>query len=590
MKTASGRIVAGVERGVPFRFVVDGEPVEAYPGETIATALIAANRRTARRTAHRSSARGVFCAIGVCHDCRMIVDGEANVRSCLVSAGEGMVVETQLGFGRAATPEPHAERRAAVTASSAPEVVVVGAGPAGIRAAVEAAAAGARVWLLDAEPRPGGQIYRQLPPEIRPAGRDPLGASRTKSRPLLAGLARAGVTVLSGAEVWGVLPERVLLVHHGGRAAVLQAGALVLATGAYDRPAAMPGWTLPGVVTAGGVTALVKAQRVRPGRRVLLAGTGPLLLAAATALVHGGAHVVGIAEAAPRRALAGLLRRPGIVGQALEVMRALWGTPIWTRHGLVRIEGTEGVERAIVARLDDAWRPVAGTERALDVDTVVLGYGLVPSPELAELAGCAVAYDAGRGGFVPMADPEQLMATSSPGVFVAGDGAGVGGADVAEAQGRLAGLGAACHVGKLGATEARARAAPALRTLRRLAAFRTALERLLAPRPGLHELATDDTIVCRCEEVSAGEIRVAIDEGARRVTEVRAVTRAGMGLCQGRMCVPTVAGLLARWAGVTPETAGRLPPRLPARPVPISVLMDPVLESVAAPTREARRR
>src|SRR5262249_540779 len=158
--------------------------------------------------------------------------------------------------------------------------------------------------------------------------------------------------------------------------------------------------TLPGVVTAGGVTALVKAQRVLPGRRVLLAGTGPLLLAAATALAHGGAHIVGIAEAAPRRALLGLLRRPGIAGQTLEAVRALG-----------RLGGGGGVGGAVVARLDRTWRPVPGTERAFDVDSVVLSYGLVPSSELADLAGCALTYDAGQGGWIPVADPERLMAT-----------------------------------------------------------------------------------------------------------------------------------------------------------------------------------
>ena len=174
--------------------------------------------------------------------------------------------------------------------------------------------------------------------------------------------------------------------------------------------------------------------------------------------MHGGARVVGIAEAASRRALLGLLRRPGIVGQALEVVTPLARTPIWTRHGLVRIEGTDGVERAVVARLDDAWRPVPDTERTLDVDTVVLGYGLVPSPELADLAGCALTYDAGRGGWIPIADPGRLMATSAPGVYVAGDGAGVAGADVAEAQGRLADLGAfARQFQRNGAADAAAR-------------------------------------------------------------------------------------------------------------------------------------
>ena len=470
------------------------------------------------------------------------------------------------------------------------EVIVVGAGPAGIRAAVEARAAGAEVLILDEAPRPGGQIYRQLPPELRAEARDPLGSTRRKSRPLFTDLERSGAIVRSGAEVWGVLPDRMLLVNHAGRPTALQATALVLATGALDRPAAMPGWTLPGVVTAGGVTALVKAQRVLPGRRALLAGTGPLLLAAATALVHGGAHVVGIAEAAPRRALLGLLRRPGIVGQALDVVTTLARTPVWARHGLVRIEGTDGAERAVIARLDDAWRPIPGSERTVDADTVVLGYGLVPSPELADLAGCGLAYDAGRGGWIPVADPAQLMTTSAPGVFVAGDGAGVAGADVAEAQGRLAGLGAARHVGRIGADEAMRRAAPARNLLRRFTAFRKTLESILAPRPGLYQLATDDTVVCRCEEVLAGEIRAAIEDGARHVTEVRGVTRAGMGLCQGRMCVPTVCGLLGRWAGVAPEMAGRLPPRLPARPVAVPVLTDPVLEAVPAPTVDAARR
>src|SRR5262249_34790724 len=155
------------------------------------------------------------------------------------------------------------------------DVIVVGAGPAGIRAAVEARAAGAEVLLLDEAPRPGGPVYRQLPPELRPEPRDPLCSAKVKSRPLFADLERAGATVRSGAEVWGVLPERVLFVNHAGRAAVLQAGALILATGAYDRPAAGPGWALPGVGTARGGAARAAAQRRPPRRRALLRRTRP---------------------------------------------------------------------------------------------------------------------------------------------------------------------------------------------------------------------------------------------------------------------------------------------------------------------------
>jgi len=587
---AAGRITAGLTREAPFRFTIDGEAVEAHPGETIATALLAARRLAARRTAHRGAPRGLFCAIGVCHDCRMIVDGRANVRTCLEPARPGITVETQVGFGP--VEPPGTAGGAAADGTVAPgaledhEVIVVGGGPAGVRAAVAAAEAGARVLLLDEAPRPGGQIYRQLPAEIRSGAGDPLGRARRKGDPLLAAVGRAAVAVRPGVEVWGVLPDRTVLVQQAGRAGALRAGALVLATGAYDRPAALPGWTLPGVITAGGVTALVKAQGVLPGRRVLLAGTGPLLLAAAAALVRGGARVVGIAEAAPRRRLAGLLR-PGVATQALGLAAALWRVPLWARHGLLRIEGAERVEEAVVARVDAQWRPLAGTARSVRVDTIVLGYGLVPSPELAELAGCTLTYDPGRGGWVPAAEPARLMATSVPGVFVAGDGAGIGGAEVAAAEGQLAGLGAAAHTGHLGPAELATRAAPARRALARLAGFRSVLGDLLRPRPGLYALATDETIVCRCEEVAAGEIRAAIDEGARRVTEVRAVTRAGMGLCQGRLCVSGVVGLLERWGGVPPERAGRFPPRLPARPVGIPVLADPVLADPALDTLPA---
>lgn len=458
---------------------------------------------------------------------------------------------------------------------TATEIVVVGAGPAGISAAVEAARAGARVLLIDEGRAIGGQIYRQLAPPLRARAGDPLDHHRADSAPLFASLADGGVEVWSGVEVWGLFPERVLAICREGRSERLRADALVLATGAYDRPVAFPGWTLPGVVTAGGTTALIKSQRVLPGARVLLAGTGPLLLAAATALVQGGAHVVGVAVAASRMAFLGLLRRPAALGKALDVMATLRraGVPVWTAHGLVRVEGREAVERAVIAEWDSGWRPVAGTERAFEVDTVCIGYGLIPSSELAQLAGCEMAYHPGQGGWVPVASPEGLMATSAAGVFVAGDGAGVAGADAAREAGRLAGLGAARHVGRLTGAEARARARAPLRRLRRLDSFRAALERIHAPGPGLFELATDETIVCRCEEITARELREAVSEGARAATEVRAATRCGMGLCQGRMCMPTVTGLVERWTQAAPATVGRLTARPPVRPLAVTALV-----------------
>lgn len=456
------------------------------------------------------------------------------------------------------------------------EVVVVGGGPAGVAAAAAAASAGAEVLLIDEAPEAGGQIYRQLQPALRSTADDPLADERALGQALLEELARVPVTVWTRAEVWGVFPERVLAVYRNGRSTRVGAGALVLATGAYDLPVAFPGWTLPGVVTAGGTTALIKAQRILPGRRVLLAGTGPLLLAAAVLLVQGGAEVVGIAEAGTRAGLAGLLRRPGLFGRALDILATLRRArvPLWPRHGVLRADGGDQVTRATIAQLDETWRPLAGTERILDVDTVCVGYGLVPSTELAQLAGCAVDYRPGQGGWVPAAAPDRLMATSVPGVFVAGDGAGIGGVEVAREEGQLAGLGAAAFVGRLDARETAARARLPVRRLQGLAGFRRSLERLLAPRPGLADLVTNETIVCRCEEVTGAQVRAAIADGARHVTEVRTATRCGMGLCQGRLCAPTVAALIARSAGVSPEAAGRLTARPPVRPVPVAALAD----------------
>jgi thioredoxin reductase/bacterioferritin-associated ferredoxin len=456
------------------------------------------------------------------------------------------------------------------------EVVVVGGGPAGITAAIAAASAGARVLLLDEGARPGGQVYRQLPAGLRAGAGDRLGREQREGRTLLAALARSSVIVWSGAEVWGIFPERVVAVQRSGRAHRIQAGALVLAPGAYERPVAFPGWTLPGVLTAGGAATLVRAQRVLPGRRVVLAGTGPLVLTAAVALVRGGAEVAGVAMAAARDSIARLLRRlpgagPGLL-EALDRARV----PVWWRHGIVRAEGREGVERVAIARWDTAWRPIAGTTRTIEADTLCLGYGLIPAAELIDLAGGELICDPGRGGWVPVADPGRLMVTTAPGVFVAGDGAGVMGLAVAREQGRLAGLGAAGFVGQLDG-RASAQAKGALRRLRTLAQLRWSLDKILRPRLGLADLVTDDTVVCRCEDVLASEVRAAIADGARLVTEVRAATRCGMGLCQGRLCVPTAALLLQRWAGVSVHDAGRLTVRPPVRPIPVTTLVDDAL-------------
>lgn len=459
---------------------------------------------------------------------------------------------------------------------SAPGLGIVGAGPAGMAAAIEAARAGVTVHVWDENPRPGGQIYRQPLAPLRAASNGARDAER--GRRLLAELeAQASRVVLhSGALVWGVFDERTLTIAKPNGSVSVRPETLVLAQGAYDRPVPLPGWTLPGVYTAGACQLLVKSQGVLPGKRILVAGTGPLLAVVAGQLARAGATVVGVLEAS---SLAGGWRAAPWVWGQWELLGDAWhhwselrraGIPFHRARTVASILGDAEVRGAITVALDDEWRPLPGTESRVDVDTVCLGFGFLPSTELAQLAGCEHRWVRERGGWVPARSAE--METTVPGVYAAGDGAGIGGSMVAVLEGRIAGIAAARRLGALSPGEAAQRLAPHQKALAPLMRLRAVIDDLTCVRDGLAELITPDTIVCRCEEVTAREILEVIDEGAQDVAEVKRLTRAGMGPCQGRMCASAVATLLARRRGRSPAAAGAPSVRPPVKPVPIEML------------------
>ncbi|MBO4206575.1 NAD(P)/FAD-dependent oxidoreductase [Micromonospora echinofusca] len=477
---------------------------------------------------------------------------------------------------------------------SAPDVVVVGAGPAGLAAVATLGRYGATVTVVDEQERPGGQIYRRPP-----AGFEPLAGPPAAGAALLAeATGTPGVRWRNDTTVWGVLgaragldgfvggsptPGRHRVATYGPTGVeLLEPRAVLLTAGAYDLPVPFPGWTLPGVLTAGGVQAFVKAQGLLPGNRFVLAGGHPLLLVVAAQLVRAGARVVEVALLPHRRdlvvgpaGLAAAVAGRGKLAEGLAALRVLRRARVPVRFGTVvrRADGDPDLASVTLAAVDRTGRPLPGTDRELPCDTLALGYGFVASVELARQAGCAVDWDSPAGGWVVRHD--GWLRTSVRGIAVAGEVTGVAGAEQAAVEGRLAALGVLLDLGLLDAGRADALARPVRRELRRQRRFvRHLLDRFAPNRAALAGLVTEDTVICRCEEVRAGDVRQALRDHPHLHTAnaVKLVTRAGMGPCQGRSCQPGLCQLVAEETGRTPEQVGAFTAQAPVKPVPLRAL------------------
>jgi glycine/D-amino acid oxidase-like deaminating enzyme len=559
----------------PITFTFEGQTVAALEGETIAAALTAAGILALRRTP-TGAPRGLHCGMGACFDCVVTVDGRIGQRACLTKVAEGMVVTGALPSDPAPlVPAP----QAAEPKERACDVLVVGAGPAGLAAAIAAAEAGASVLVLDERDAPGGQFHKPLAPSHAHAAPD---AQFREGEALRARALAAGVEIATGATVWGAFGAQEVAAIIAGQAVTFRPLRLILAPGAHERPLPLPGWTLPGVMTTGAMQTLARAQRVAPDGPLLIAGNGPLNLQLACELIEGGASVAAVVEAAPRpgfaqfRAAAAMLRADaGLLAQGLGYLarlrragvRVLWGSTV------VALEGEGRVERARIATPQG--------ERVIAVGAVALNAGFQPEVGLARALDVPHRFvDVGSGHLATIADAEGR--TPVEGVFAVGDGANLGGSRVALARGRLAGLAAARDLGFSAPEDQAAR-----KMLARAEAFQRALWTLF--RPPEFVPPPDAAIVCRCEEVTAGRLRREIAGGLVSLAALKRATRAGMGRCQGRFCAATVARLCPDAPGPDAFAA----PRLPVKPVPAGALMfeAPEFEAplVALPTLSLRR-
>lgn len=435
------------------------------------------------------------------------------------------------------------------------DLIIIGAGPAGMSAAATAANGGLHVLLLDEQQQPGGQIYRNVGQNR--ASRGWLGAEYASGARLVDALDHPGVTVQSGATVWRLGSGPRVVWSQNGVSHITSAPHVLLAGGAQERPVPFPGWTLPGVMTAGAAQILMKTAGMLP-QGAVLAGSGPLLYLVAAQMIDAGCPPKALVETqTPRMMLAALPYLPKAAFAARVLLKGL---------GLIRKIRKAGVRRYTAASGFEATSDASGVihfsfrskgqQQDLTCALLLTHQGVIPSTHISRAAGITHEWNAAQVAFQPVRD--VWGATDQPGLHVAGDGAGIGGAEAATASGDLAALDILHASGRISADTRNQRAATARAMLFRSRAIRPFLD--AAYRPPAETLSPpDDTIICRCEEVTAGAIRQGMREGPQGHRQIKTSLRVGMGPCQGRMCDATVRGILS--AGKASRMGLIAPPR-----------------------------
>ena len=456
------------------------------------------------------------------------------------------------------------------------ELAIIGAGPAGMAAAALADELGLETVLIDEQGSPGGQIYRAV--ELADPG-TPLGADYLAGRPLAAALRTSRVDYRPSTTLWHVGPEGTLLLETAGRTEILTARRILLATGALERPAPLPGWTLPGVMTAGAAQILLKSSGLVPEGRVVLAGQGPLLYLVAAQLARAGATPVALFEATPLRNYLAAVRPVAGWRAGRQLLIKGLGLIAAVKRAGVRIRRDVRGLRAVGQRRLER---VAWEDGELAADYLLLHEGIIPNVQVSLALQLRHGWDEAQLCWRPSVD--AWGQTSLPNIAVAGDCAGISGAEAAVLTGRLAALDAAAWLGHIGAAERDRRAAPIRAALDREQAFRPFLDRLYRPSRSAMVPTDDEVIACRCEEVSVGEIRRATQLGAHGPNQLKAFTRCGMGPCQGRICGPVVAAIAADMLGKSIAEIGTWRPRTPFKPITVGALAElEAPDSAAAP-------
>jgi len=444
-------------------------------------------------------------------------------------------------------------------------VVIVGAGPAGISAARTLLDHGIRACLVDEGLRGGGQIYRRQPEGFQRTARQLYGFEASKAEAVHRTLDELAplIDYRPRTLVWNAEDQRLDLLRDD-HADSLEYSRLIVATGATDRILPVPGWTLPGVYSLGAAQIALKYQGCAIGERVALCGSGPLLYLVAYQYAKAGATVVAVLDSAPFSAQCRAL--PALLGQPATLAKGMYYRAWLTAHGVPVHQG------ATLAQIDGEQR-VSGIRwgtHTLACDAVAFAHALRSETQLADLLGCAFAWNPLNRAWLPTRD--SAGRSNVEGVYLAGDGAGIMGADAAQMAGERAAL---ALLEDAGIAIDQQRPAVLERQLARIQRFRQGLESAFPFPEHWAAQAPDRLMVCRCEEVSAGDIRAVVDEGHWEINRVKAHCRVGMGRCQGRMCGLAAAEIVAERSGRNVEDVGRLRGQAPIKPLPFGVQVQP---------------
>ncbi len=563
------------EHSSQISFEFDGQILKAYPGDSVAAALTSYGIMDLRETSSGES-RGIFCGMGVCHECLVDIDGEQNKRACMTKLKNGMKINRQKFYS---VPNLKFSSRKKKNNSrlkvEKPDILVIGGGVGGMSAASVAAETGAKVILIDERSLLGGQFSKQPTPvndNTKFSKNDP---QINLGKKLIERMKNAKVEIFKNVEIWGAYPDKNVLAIKDGENLLFEPKNLIVATGAYERPLPIKGWTLPGVMTTGAAQTLLRTYNVVAGKKIFIAGNGPFNIQVALELEKAGASIVGISESAYKPNLSSIgsifemfLGSPKLFFKGISYLNELKKKSIKIKYNYVISsikKNGNSLDCEIIPNLSS--KNIYSQKISFNCDILCMGYGFLPSNTLLRNLGCDFKYDLFRKQLV--IERSEKFETNKPGLYAVGDCAGLGGAYAACEEGIIAGINASSSLGFKISGRQEKEFKSSVKILKKQRKFQSGFWGLYKCDLPYVMDSKEETYICRCELVKNTHIQNALNSGCQSISEIKQKTRAGMGRCQGRYCSQFIAEIISSETNEPIGEKSYFAPRFPLSPITI---------------------